>query len=243
MTFKFLALRINRKKGVDKSFFAGASIKVASTVFKSVKQLNAFLRNIETAERTLILESVASVQTGVRIGEIFQTAQKVVPLTEELGIGARKVVQLKNGAMLESPAGKIVDGFGNNPIMRQSFELFEKAEEILKPYAGKYLPESQIRELIHKAGLQPISRPMGIPENFRIKLSDKPGGIKYVHPEHTHESIRIMPGKPHSPNPLQQKPYVVHMRDGKALDRYGNLVDLSSSEAHIPLEEYIYRKK
>ena len=71
-----------------------------------------------------------------------------------------------------------------------------------------------------------------------------PGGMKYVHPDHTHESIRVTPGKPHSPNPYQQKPYVVHMRDGKALHKFGSpLVDVSAPEAHIPLEEFIYRKK
>ncbi len=56
-------------------------------------------------------------------------------------------------------------------------------------------------------------------------------------------SIKVMPGKLHSPNIYQQKPYIVHMRDGKALDKYGNPVDVSSLEAHIPLEEFIYRKK
>jgi hypothetical protein len=99
-------------------------------------------------------------------------------------------------------------------------------------------------ELIHQAGLPIFPRPKGIPENFRVKLSEKPGGMKYVHPNYTHESIRVMPGKPHSPNPYQQKPYVIHMKDGKALDKYGNpVVDISSPEAHIPLEEFIYREK
>lgn len=57
-----------------------------------------------------------------------------------------------------------------------------------------------------------------------------------------HESVRIMPGKTHSPNAYQQKPYVIHMHDGKALDKFGNKVDSKSIEAHILLEEYVYRE-
>jgi len=63
----------------------------------------------------------------------------------------------------------------------------------------------------------------------------------YVHPLHNHESIRVMPGKPHSPNSLQQKPYTIHMKDGTAFDKFGNKVNKSAPEAHIPVEEFFYR--
>jgi hypothetical protein len=51
-----------------------------------------------------------------------------------------------------------------------------------------------------------------------------------------------MPGKLHSPNPKQQKPYVIQTKDGKAFDKYGNLISPEQPEAHIPFEEFIYRK-
>ncbi len=63
----------------------------------------------------------------------------------------------------------------------------------------------------------------------------------YVHPQHTYESLRIMPGKPHSPNPAKQKPYIIHMRNGNALDKFGNRVAKESIDAHIPLDEFVYR--
>ncbi len=65
--------------------------------------------------------------------------------------------------------------------------------------------------------------------------------MKYVHPVHEETYIRVMPGKPHSPNPCQQKPYVVQMKDGKVLDKLGNQVLRDAPEAHIPLEEFVYR--
>ena len=73
-------------------------------------------------------------------------------------------------------------------------------------------------------------------------ISEKGAGIVYVHPDHTHTSIRVMPGKPHSSTPAQQKPYVIQMKDGRALDKFGNMVDTRSQEAHIPLDEFTYEK-
>lgn len=52
-----------------------------------------------------------------------------------------------------------------------------------------------------------------------------------------------MPGKSYSPNPCQQKPYVVQMKDGKAYDKFGNKVNTRDTEAHIHLEEYKYIDK
>ncbi len=79
-------------------------------------------------------------------------------------------------------------------VIQKLFELFDRAQEFLKPYR-EFMSETQCRELIHATGIPTFLRPKGIPENFRIKLSDKPGGIKYVHPTDEGTYIRIMPGK------------------------------------------------
>jgi len=62
----------------------------------------------------------------------------------------------------------------------------------------------------------------------------------YFHPEHTHTSIRVMPGKPHSPWPYQRKPYIVQTKNGKILDKSGNIVARDVPEAHIPIEEFVF---
>ena len=65
--------------------------------------------------------------------------------------------------------------------------------------------------------------------------------MKYVHPKHTHTSIRVMPGKPHSPLPYQQKPYVMQMKDGNLLDKFANpVLKGTPEEAHIPIDQFIY---
>jgi hypothetical protein len=95
--------------------------------------------------------------------------------------------------------------------------------------------------LIHQTGVRTFARPQGIPENFRVKISGKGAGIKYMHPKHEHSYIRVMPGKPHSPLPHQQRPYVIHVENGEAFDKFGNKVNKNSPEAHIPYEEFVYR--
>ena len=91
-------------------------------------------------------------------------------------------------------------------------------------------------------GIPTFPRPKGIPENFLVMVSDKGAGMEYVHPTNTHIRIRVMPGKSHSPNPSQQKPYVIQQKSGLAFDKYGNLILPEKSAAHIPLEEFIYRE-
>lgn len=67
--------------------------------------------------------------------------------------------------------------------------------------------------------------------------------MKYVHPDHEQTYVRVMPGKPHSPFPHQREPYVCHMTNGRLRDKFGTaLDDASLPEAHIPINEFIYRE-
>jgi hypothetical protein len=50
-----------------------------------------------------------------------------------------------------------------------------------------------------------------------------------------------MPGSSYNPYSIQQKPYVMHMRNGAALDIEGNPVSPKNPAAHIPVESYVYR--
>lgn len=72
---------------------------------------------------------------------------------------------------------------------------------------------------------------------------DKGAGMKYIDPVNSHISIRVMPGKPHSPWPHQQQPYVIQIIDGKYFDILGNEVLGPSIEAHIPIQEFNYKGK
>jgi hypothetical protein len=61
----------------------------------------------------------------------------------------------------------------------------------------------------------------------------------YVHPTKAGNSIRVMPGKPHSKWASQRKPYVIREVNGRVLDKYGEKLSTREyPEAHIPLEEF-----
>lgn len=127
-----------------------------------------------------------------------------------------------------------------NPSLQESLKKYKQAQKSLSAYIKKPLPENIIRNHICDTGIQTLPKPQGIPSNYIARITEKGAGMKYVHPNNPHISIRVMPGKPHSPYPYQQKPYVVQMKNGKAIDKYGNPVNKRLPEAHIPLEEFKY---
>jgi len=64
--------------------------------------------------------------------------------------------------------------------------------------------------------------------------------MRYVDPSNEHNLVRVMPGNPNSPNPSQQAPYVIRLKNGKASDQFGSFVTPDAPEAHIPLEKFIF---
>ncbi len=223
------------KHGTD-IFVPGSLAKIASKSMKSAQELAALCKNIRTTQETLLLETAANIGNPAKIAEIIEAGQKTAFIAEELGVSAGEMGQLKQAGKLRAT---LVNNYEHlTPSLQESFELHKKAREALKPYLKKPLPESQVRELIHASGIQTFPRPAGIPENYLVMISGKGAGIEYVHPRNEHIRIRIMPGKPHSPNLHQQKPYVIQQKDGKAIDKFGNYVSTEAPEAHIPLEDF-----
>ena len=112
---------------------------------------------------------------------------------------------------------------------------------LLKEFGKGCLSENQVRRVLHHAGFKTFPRPKGIPHDWKVQLSKKGGGMEYIHPTNVHMRVRVMPGKLHSPNSRQQKPYVIQKINGGALDKVGKRVSSDAPEAHISLEEFIYR--
>jgi RHS repeat-associated protein len=86
-------------------------------------------------------------------------------------------------------------------------------------------------------------RPEGIPDNWIERPSNKGGGIIYQDPNNPHNSVRVMPGNPNSPNPAQQKPYVIYKHNGVTYDVNGlPLPNSSMPNAHIPYELFNFNR-
>jgi len=152
------------------------------------------------------------------------------------------VAEFKQAGTLEQVVGKGRDYFAGDPVKQASYDKITNAQVELKPHTNKPMHEEQIRNLIYQYDMPTFARPMGIPDNFLVTISDKGAGMKYTHPTNRGTNIRVMPGKPHSPLSYQQKPYVIHVKDGRALDKFGNkLSSKELPEAHIPYEEFVWR--
>lgn len=125
----------------------------------------------------------------------------------------------------------------------RSIEKFKVDQEFIrKTFGKKPYTEEEIRSFILSRGYLLPERPKGIPENFVTRFSDRGCGISYHDPiKPEYNSVRLMPGKPYSPNPAQQQPYVIQLKDGKALNIEGESVLPKSTAAHIPVEKYVYR--
>jgi len=153
-----------------------------------------------------------------------------------------EVTRLKEAEVLEKNIATTFESVVSKRAMTVSLERSKNAKIFLQPYKGQYFSEIQVRELIHQTGIRTFPRPKGIPENYRVKLSNKPGGMKYAHPENEGSYVSVMPGKPHSPFSQQKGPYVNHRINGKSLDKFGNIVSNDLPEAHIPINEFVYRE-
>ena len=225
------------KYGAD-IIIPGAVAKAVAKGMKGAQEIGRIYKSLQTAEKTLLLETASELGSGARVGEALHTTYNTARVGEELGLSISEMTQLKQAGSLE----RTIEHIAHNPTLRESAEKFTNAKKALKPHANKPITEARARELIHEMGIPTFPRPEGIPEHFLVNISDKGAGMEYVHPINKHIFVRVMPGQPHSQFPCQQQTYVVQMKDGKAINKLGNRISPESPEAHIPLEEFLYKE-
>jgi len=102
----------------------------------------------------------------------------------------------------------------------------------------------RIGKAVQKIFKNPISkRPKGVQKDWVKERSNKKDGYKYIDPKSKRSTdVRVQKGKPNVSNPAQQKDYVKWKKDGKWMDKDGNVVAGDSPEAHIPLEDFKFDK-
>jgi tetratricopeptide (TPR) repeat protein len=225
------------KYGAD-ILIPGALAKAVAKGAKGAQELSAVYKTLQNAEKALLLESAAELGSSAKIGEALTTTYNTALLGEKLGFSVKEMNQLKQAGQLERSFGHIA----NNPVLMESAQKFKQAKEFLKPHTKQFMTEARARELLHEAGIPTFPRPDGLPQDCLITVSDKGAGMKYMDPSNKHTYTRVMPGQPHSSFPYQQKPYVNQRVNGKSLDKHGNIVPNDAPEAHVPLEEFIYRR-
>lgn len=219
----------------------GIAAKALSRGAKSAKELLAVQRTLKNSEKLLLLESSAAFE-ATKVAEIVQVAETTITLAEEVGLTTPEIVKLKEAGTLTEATRPLSDFLINNPHLIESWQFFKKAEAALKPYSKTFMPEAEARALIEAQGIRTFPRPEGIPDNFLVRITDKGGGMEYVDPTNHKISVRVMPGKPHSPNPCQQNPYAIQRHNDIGFNKFHNDARLDSTDSHIPLEEFTYKR-
>lgn len=150
---------------------------------------------------------------GSFLSTLIQTGD--VKLANEAGLKGAK-----NGALLGFGVGAGTGAYGGYKYAKS---------HSLNPWSGKPLTGNGIESQVPKGW---ISSP-----------SKKGGGIIYKDPNNPHNSMRIMPGNPNSPNPAQQNPYVIYKSNGISYDVNGfPLPNAQNPNAHIPINQFDINK-
>jgi hypothetical protein len=220
---------------------AGVALKEAGAIGKLEGVIGAATPEIGGLGMTQGSSKLARELNVGNVRELIKAGRETPLLAKELGFTKHDIAHLTQSGDLEKHVATAFENIIRDQTMVASLEKFRMAENFLKPYRSQYLFETHAKELIQQTGIRTYPRPTGVPENFRVRISDKGAGIIYLHPEHAHTSIRIMPGKPHSPLPYQQKPYVIYRNNGNTFDKFGKVVDSSAPESHIPIEEFVFK--
>ena len=106
------------------------------------------------------------------------------------------------------------------------------------------MSEAKIRGILYKHDIHPPARLKGVPSYYEVEFSKKGGGIKFVDPTNRSACVRVMPRKPHSKNPCQQRPYIKQQINGNTFDKHGKIAKEGHppETSHMSPEEFVYRE-
>jgi len=85
-------------------------------------------------------------------------------------------------------------------------------------------------------------RPANIPKDW-LKSSIKKDGVQYTDPKDPGNYVRIERADPRSSQPGQRYDYVRWQKNGRALDKNGNVVSAKSLESHVPIEDFNFKSE
>ena len=128
------------------------------------------------------------------------------------------------------PYAKLLKKFKNIEQRKEALENIANSKKIRE--GSNFTQNSKRWDLISN-----------IPKDWIRKPSNKGDGIKYIQPGTKNSTyIRIQKGNPNSSAPGQRHPYYVRwQKNGKSLDKNGNITNKDSYESHIPLENFHFK--
>lgn len=132
-------------------------------------------------------------------------------------------------------------------VYRASVNIAESAGRIYgNALSGKWAntfsevnPADLMQGRVNKRLIDKLRSDKGIPTNWSLEKANDGKGIRFFRPNSNRaDEIRIMPGNPQNPNPINQRPYVRIKKDGRYRDINGNVTD-NPDLSHIPVDDFL----
>ncbi len=162
----------------------------------------------------------ASDEVRARIGQVTAFAQRHAERQWnklQAGVPSRNAVERIHQELLEARARA-----AGGPLPAPGGPLTSSSDGPMLPGGGR------------------LERPLGIPGDWQVMMSQKQGGVIYVNPNNSNDQVRVMPGDPSSPYPHRQRPYVIDQNWGAFVTRDGRRIDGPrpghEPDAHIPYD-------
>lgn len=162
----------------------GAVAKIASKSVKSARELAAVLKNLQMAEGTLVLETVAGVGNTAQVGEIINAGKTSAFLGEELGFTAKEMGQLQKAGKLEGAINSRLD------------RLVSQAEsEVFKAAISKDSHVKMVRDYLEKPAKEIQKGIRSYEKQIALHLEKIANPSKFIphwdklHPERQHALV------------------------------------------------------
>ncbi len=182
--------------------------------------------------------------------EGVEVAVLVNPITIE--VAAEVIAIIANTADKVNKGRKLLQAARAAEVLAQEIQQQEEEgqgdAEASKPPAGTPAPAPEPPDN-EEPPEEPddddiFKRPEGVPEDWERRPAKKGKGIVYEKPGSKGSTyVKIQKGNPNSSQPGQRVDNVRWVKDGKSLDRNGNVVPRNSEESHIPLEKFSFDKR
>jgi len=123
----------------------GAAVKIASKGIKGAKELSVVSRTLKSAEKTLLLETSAGLESGAKISEVIHKGKEASFLGKEMGFSSAEMGQLKKAGKLEGSINNRLDRLINQSESEvfKSVNSQNKHIKMVRDYLDKPAKEIQ----------------------------------------------------------------------------------------------------
>ena len=153
----------------------GGIAKVAVKSAKGAKELATALKNVQNAEKMVVLETAAKAGNTVKVGELVHAGKSATALGEELGLPAREILQLEKTGKL-SKLDQVVPP-SESKVLKSAISQNKHVDTVERCLSS---PEREIRKSIRSFEKQIVKHKDKIANPSKYVTDWEKRGTKYT---------------------------------------------------------------